>query len=70
MDVGETVQWSPWGLAVVALLGLSGCLPADRGWVHEQLAPMQVQVAEVRDRVVAVEQDFGSLNPKVDRILV
>jgi hypothetical protein len=69
MDVGETVQWSPWGLAVVALLGLSGCLPADRGWVQEQLAPVQVQVAEVRDRVAVVEEQLERLDPKVDRIL-
>jgi hypothetical protein len=69
MDVGGIVQWSPLGLAVVALLGLSGCLPADRGWVREQLAPVQVQVAEVRDRVAVVEEQFGRLDPKVDRIL-
>ena len=69
MDVGETVQWSPWGLAVVALLGLSGCLPADRGWVQEQLAVMQAQMAVVRDRVALVEQQFGRLDPKLDRIL-
>jgi hypothetical protein len=69
MDVGETVQWSPWGLAVVALLGLSGCLPADRGWVQEQLAPVQVQVAEVRDRVAMVEEQLERLDPKVDHIL-
>jgi outer membrane protein OmpA-like peptidoglycan-associated protein len=70
LNVGEIVRRSPWRLAVVALLGLSGCVPADRGWVRAELALVQVQVAEVRDRVVAVEQDFGSLNPKVDRILV
>jgi hypothetical protein len=69
MDVGETIQWSPWGLAVVALLGLSGCLPADRGWVQEQLAPVQVQVAEVRDRVAMVEEQLERLDPKVDHIL-
>jgi hypothetical protein len=69
MDVGEIVQWSPWGLAVVALLGLSGCLTADRGWVQEQLAPVQVQVAEVRDRVAVVEEQLERLDPKVDRIL-
>jgi hypothetical protein len=69
MDVGGIVQWPPWGLAVAALLGLSGCLPADRGWVQEQLAAVQVQVAEVRDRVAAVEEQFGRLDPKVDRIL-
>jgi hypothetical protein len=69
MDVGGIVRWPPWGLAVVALLGLSGCLPADRGWVQEQLAAVQVQVAEVRDRVAAVEEQFGRLDPKVDRIL-
>jgi hypothetical protein len=69
MDVGETVQWSPWGLAVVALIGLSGCLPANRGWVQEQLAPVQVQVAEVRDRVAVVEEQLERLDPKVDRIL-
>jgi hypothetical protein len=69
MDVDGIVQWSPWGLAVVALLGLSGCVPADRGWVREQLAPVQVQVAEVRDRVAVVEEQFGRLDPKVDRIL-
>ena len=68
MDVDGIVQWSPWGL-VVALLGLSGCVPADRGWVREQLAPVQVQMAEVRDRVAVVEQQFGRLDPKVDRIL-
>jgi outer membrane protein OmpA-like peptidoglycan-associated protein len=62
MDVRGIVRRSPWGLAVVALLGLSGCLPASRGWVREQLA-------EVQDRVVRVEQQVGSLNPKVDRIL-
>jgi hypothetical protein len=38
LDVGGIVQWSPWGLMVVALLGLSGCVPTDRGWVQEQLA--------------------------------
>jgi hypothetical protein len=69
MGVGGIGRQSPWGLAVVALLGLSGCLPASRGWVREQLAPVQVQVAEVRDRVVVVEEQFGRLNPKVDRIL-
>jgi hypothetical protein len=69
MDVGRIVRQSLWGLAVVALLGLSGCLPASRGWVREELAPVQVQVAEVRDRVAVVEQQFGRLDPKVDRIL-
>jgi outer membrane protein OmpA-like peptidoglycan-associated protein len=62
MDGRGIVRRSPWGLAVVALLGLSGCLPASRGWVREQLA-------EVRDQVVRVEQQVGSLNPKMDRIL-
>src|SRR5215216_1628066 len=62
MDGRGIVRRSPWGLAVVALLGLVGCLPASRGWVREQLA-------EVQDRVVRVEQQVGSLNPKVDRIL-
>jgi outer membrane protein OmpA-like peptidoglycan-associated protein len=38
--------------------------------VREQLAPVQVQVAEVRDRVAAVEEQFARLDPKVDRILV
>jgi hypothetical protein len=69
MDVGGTVQRSPWGLAVMALLGLSGCLPAGRGWVQEQLAPVQVQVAEMRDRVAMVEGQLERLDPKVDRIL-
>jgi outer membrane protein OmpA-like peptidoglycan-associated protein len=70
LDVGEVTRRSPWGLAVLTLLWLSGCVPADRGWVRAELALMQVQVAEVRDRVVTVEQQFGSLDPKVDRILV
>jgi outer membrane protein OmpA-like peptidoglycan-associated protein len=64
--VTRQLRWwrgSPWGLAVVALLGLSGCLPADRGWVREQLAP-------VGDRVARVEQQVGRLDPKVDRLLV
>jgi outer membrane protein OmpA-like peptidoglycan-associated protein len=82
MDVSGIVRRSPWGLAVVALLGLSGCL-ADRGWVRQELAPVQGQLAEVRQelapargqlaevrqRVAGVEQQFGSLAPKVDRIL-
>jgi hypothetical protein len=63
------VQWSPWGLMVAALLGLSGCVPTDRGWVQEQLAVMQMQMAAVRDRVMLVEQQFGRLDPKMDRIL-
>ena len=67
--LGGLVPWCPWGLAVVALLGLSGCGRADRGWVQEQLAVMQAQMAMVRDRVVMVEQQFGRLDPKVDRIL-
>jgi outer membrane protein OmpA-like peptidoglycan-associated protein len=67
--LGGTVQWSRWALGVVALLGLSGCVPADRGWVQEQLAVMQAQMAMVRDRVMLVEQQFGRLDPKVDRIL-
>jgi hypothetical protein len=62
MDGRGIVRRSPWGLAVVALLGLAGCLPASRGWVREQLA-------EVQDRVVRVEQQVEGLNPKVDRIL-
>jgi hypothetical protein len=69
LDVGRIVQWSPWGLVVVALLGLSGCVPTDRGWVQEQLAVMQLQMAAVRDRVMLVEQQFGRLDPKLDRIL-
>jgi len=69
LAVGEIARRSPWGLAVVALLGLSGCMPADRGWVREELALVQVQMAGVRDRVVLVEQQFGRLDPKIDRIL-
>jgi outer membrane protein OmpA-like peptidoglycan-associated protein len=69
LDVGGIVPWSRWGLVVVALLGLSGCLPTDRGWVQEQLAVVQMQMAVVRDRVTVVEQQFGRLDPKVDRIL-
>jgi outer membrane protein OmpA-like peptidoglycan-associated protein len=68
-DAGGIVQWPPWGLAVVALLGLSGCMANDRGWVQEQLAVMQMQMATVRDRVALVEEQFGRLDPKVDRIL-
>jgi hypothetical protein len=68
MAVGGIVRRCPWG-TVVVLLGLSGCLPASRGWVREQLTPVQVQVAEVRDRVASVEEQFGHLDPKVDRIL-
>jgi outer membrane protein OmpA-like peptidoglycan-associated protein len=67
--LGGLVPWCPWGLAAVALLGLSGCGRADRGWVQEQLAVMQAQMAMVRDRVALVEQQFGRLDPKVDRIL-
>ncbi len=70
LSVGGIGRQSPWGLAVLALLGLSGCLPASRGWVREEFALMQVQVAEVRDRVAVVERQFGHLDPKVDRILV
>jgi hypothetical protein len=69
MDVGGILRRSPWGLTVMALLGLSGCVPASRGWVREQLTPVRVQVAEVRDRVALVEEQFGDLDPKVDRIL-
>ncbi len=69
MDADRTMRQSPWGLAVVTLLGLAGCVPASRGWVQEQLAPVQMQVEEVRDRVAVVEQHFGRLDPKVDRIL-
>ena len=69
LHVGGIVPWSRWGLVVVALLGLSGCLPTDRGWVQEQLAVVQMQMAVVRDRVTVVEQQFGRLDPKVDRIL-
>jgi hypothetical protein len=69
LAVSGIVRRSPWGLAVVALLGLSGCVPADRGWVREELALVHVQMAEVRDRVAQVEQHFGRLDPKLDRIL-
>jgi outer membrane protein OmpA-like peptidoglycan-associated protein len=62
MDGRGIVRRSPWGLAVVALLGLAGCLPASRGWVREQLAAVQ-------DRVVRVEQQVEGLNPKMDRLL-
>jgi outer membrane protein OmpA-like peptidoglycan-associated protein len=37
--------------------------------VQEQLAVMQMQMAAVRDRVMLVEQQFGRLDPKLDRIL-
>lgn len=53
----------------MALLKLSGRVPADRGWVWEELALVQVLMAWVRDRVVLVEQQFGRLDLKVDRIL-
>jgi outer membrane protein OmpA-like peptidoglycan-associated protein len=62
MDGRGIVRRSPWGLAVAALLGLAGCLPASQGWVREQLA-------KVQDRVVRVERQVRSLNPKMDRIL-
>ncbi len=68
-DIGGIVRRSSWGLAVVALLGLAGCVPASREWVQEELTSVQTQMAEVRNRVVAVEQQFERLDPKVDRIL-
>jgi outer membrane protein OmpA-like peptidoglycan-associated protein len=68
-DVRGIVQQSLWGLALVALLGLAGCLPASRGWVQEELASVQTQMAEVRNRMVVVEQQFQRLDPKVDRNL-
>jgi hypothetical protein len=54
---------------VVALLGLSRCVPADRGWVREELGLVRVQMAWVWGRVALVEQQFGRLDRKVDRIL-
>jgi outer membrane protein OmpA-like peptidoglycan-associated protein len=69
LHMSGMVRQSPWGLAVVALLGLSGCLPANRVWVREELALVQAQMAAVRDRVLVVEEQFGRLDPKVDRIL-
>jgi outer membrane protein OmpA-like peptidoglycan-associated protein len=68
-DVRGIVQQSLWGLALVALLGLAGCVPANRAWVQEELASVQTQMAEVRNRVVVVEQQFERLDPKLDRIL-
>jgi len=70
LNVSGIVRRPTWALAVMTLLGLSGCLPAGRGWVREELAVVLVQMAEVRDRVAVVEQNFGRLDPKVDRILV
>lgn len=70
LKVTGMVPQSLWGLVVVALLVLSGCMPADRWWVREELALVQIQMAEVRDRVAVVEQQFGRIDPKVDRILV
>ena len=67
--LGGIVGRPGWGLTVVMLLGLAGCVPADRGWVQEQLTMMHIQMAMVRDRVVLVEAQFGRLDPKVDRIL-
>jgi hypothetical protein len=67
--MGGMVRRSRWGLAALVLLVLTGCMPASRGWVREQLAPMQAQLAEIRQRVAVVEQQFGRLDPKVDRIL-
>jgi outer membrane protein OmpA-like peptidoglycan-associated protein len=64
----EIAPWVTGGL-LVALLGLCGCVPTDRGWVQEQLAMMQIQMAAVRDRMSLVEQQFGRLDPKLDRIL-
>jgi outer membrane protein OmpA-like peptidoglycan-associated protein len=64
----EIAPWVTGGL-LVAVLGLGGCVPTDRGWVQEQLAMMQMQMAAVRDRVSLVEQQFGRLDPKLDRIL-
>ena len=69
LDGGGIAHWSPWCLAVVALLGCSGCQAADRGWVREQLAVVQMQLAAVRDRVALIEQQYGRLDPKLDRIL-
>jgi outer membrane protein OmpA-like peptidoglycan-associated protein len=69
LDGGGIGPWAPWGLVMAALLGLSGCVSTDRGWVQEQLAVMQIQMAAVRDRVALVEQQFGRLDPKLDRIL-
>jgi outer membrane protein OmpA-like peptidoglycan-associated protein len=37
--------------------------------VQEELTSVQLQMAEVRNRVVVVEQQFERLDPKVDRIL-
>jgi hypothetical protein len=69
MNMSRIVHRSLSGLVVMVLLGLSGCLAANREWVQEQLAPVQVQVAEVRDRVSVVEEQFRRLDPKVDRII-
>ena len=56
MNSGPIAQRFLSGLVVMVLLGLSGCLTANREWVQEQLAPVQVQVAEMRNRVSVVEE--------------
>jgi outer membrane protein OmpA-like peptidoglycan-associated protein len=71
LSFSRSREIAPWvtGSLLVAVLGLCGCVPTDRGWVQEQLAMMQIQMAAVRDRVSLVEQQFGRLDPKLDRIL-
>ena len=54
MNVGGIVPWSPWGLAVVVLLGLWGCLPAERSWVQER----QVVVVGHTDRTGSEEANY------------
>jgi len=69
MNIGRIGERFLSGSVVMVLLGLSGCLTANREWVQEQLVPVQVQVAEMRNRVSVVEEQVRRLDPKVDRII-
>jgi outer membrane protein OmpA-like peptidoglycan-associated protein len=52
---------------VLLLLGMSGCV-ATRGWVHEQLAPLSGQVAEVEARVGQTEAKANYANRRMAEV--
>ena len=54
-------------LVLLVLTSTSGCL-ATRGWVNEQMAPLDGRVAAVEGRVAAVDARLSQTSARVDEV--
>lgn len=69
LKFSKSRSWLIRGMSFVFLCSLPGCL-ATRGWVHEQMIPLDTRLSSAEGRLTQTEDRLGQVENKADRALM